>query len=99
MPQYQPTAEPPPKQVSKTKALKFPVKESSKTEEKIRPAQQPVQETPPPTALPEKAKQAESKKNIVYRDGISEQVKDIVKKFSFNRPREYTIKSKVKKNR
>ena len=39
----------------------------------------------------------ESKKSTAYRDGISEQVKDIVKKFSFNRPREYTIKSRVPK--
>lgn len=42
----------------------------------------------------------DSKKTVpasAYRDGISEQVKDIVKKFSFNRPREYTIKSRVPK--
>ena len=51
----------------------------------------------PPVAFERPTVKEESKKTAAYRDGISEQVKDIVKKFSFNRPREYTIKSRVSK--
>lgn len=54
----------------------------------------------PPAYAEKPIVKEESKKiapNTAYRDGISEQVKDIVKKFSFNRPREYTIKSRIPK--
>lgn len=96
-----------PFKVTERKATQMQVTQTEETSYQEKPpapayVQPPEEPAAQPPAFVEKpaVKEESSKKlapSTAYRDGISEQVKDIVKKFSFNRPREYTIKSRIPK--